>query len=156
NYYSNSVSVLIGNGDGSFQAPVSYAVGPGGPSGVDFLAVGDLNKDGIPDIVAANEGSSTLSVLLGNGNGTFATEVIYATNYRPHGVGIGDIDGDGNPDVVVADWGTDSVSVFEGNGSGTLGSPASYAVGINPYMVALADLNGDGHIDIVATDQNSY
>jgi hypothetical protein len=73
-FQNNRVNVMLGNGDGTFQAPVSYAVGQGPTS----VAVGDLQGNGITDLVVANGDDNTVSVLLGNGNGTFQPAVNYS------------------------------------------------------------------------------
>ena len=66
------------------------------------MAIGDVNGDGKPDIVVANAGSNTVSVLLGNGNGTFQAQQTFATGIHPMSVVVGDLTGDGKPDIVVA------------------------------------------------------
>jgi hypothetical protein len=114
----NSLSVLLGNGDGTFQTHVDYALG-GGPSSV---AYGDFNGDGRPDLVVAINDSvapSHLSVLLGNGDGTFQTHVDYTTGNLPGTVAIGDFNGDGKADLVCTTTLDNSVSVLLGNGDGT-------------------------------------
>ncbi len=79
NYDSNNVSVLLGNGDGTFQAAVNYDTGTGPRS----IATGDFNSDGNTDLVVANTDSNNVSVLLGNGDGTFQAAVNYGTGLRP-------------------------------------------------------------------------
>jgi Bacterial Ig-like domain (group 1)/Bacterial Ig-like domain/FG-GAP-like repeat len=152
NYNAGEVSVLLGNGDGSFQAPVAYATGG---NGVVAVQIADLNGDGIPDLVSTEEANDTVSVLIGNGDGTFQNETTYTSGVRPHGVAIGDVNGDGQPDLVVADFGSNAVSVFLGNGNGTFASPTSYAVGTEPYGVKIGDLNGDGKPDVVVSNPTS-
>jgi hypothetical protein len=94
------VTVLLGNGDGSFQPAVNYAAG-GGPMSV---AVGDFNGDGIPDLAVADEWDEGVSVLLGNGDGSFqAARYFYAGDDGPMSVAVGDFNGDGIPDLAVAD-----------------------------------------------------
>ncbi len=79
----------------------------------------DVNGDGQPDLVVANSGSNNVSVLLGNGNGTFQSAVNYATGSEPSAVAVADVNGDGHPDLVVTNFGSNTVSVLLNNGSGT-------------------------------------
>jgi hypothetical protein len=110
NFFSNSVSVLLGNGDGTFQPRQNFATGVGPES----VAIGDLDGDGTPDLATANSNfsASSVSVLLGNGDGTFQTRQDFATGLRPASVAIGDLDGDGTPDLAVANSNSNSVSVL--------------------------------------------
>ena len=152
------VGILLGNGDGTFQAPVTY--GSGGEDAL-FVAIGNLNPDGYPDLVVANAclddncNMGEVSILLGNGNGTFQSPVNYSTGgASAFSVAIGDLNGDGYPDLVVANSESDSVSVLMGNGDGTFKSPTTYSSGGNFAMsVALADVNGDGYLDVAVVNQ---
>ncbi len=157
NYGDGNVSVLLGNGDGTFQAAVNYAVGPG-PSSV---AVGDFNGDGKPDLVVANnksESAGTVSVLLGNGDGTFQWAVNYAVGDSPSSVVVGDFNGDGNADFVVVGGGsTDGyMRVLLGKGDGTFKAAVNYAAGESPSSVAVGDFNGDGKPDLVVVGGGTY
>src|SRR5207245_2738785 len=111
----NNVLVLLGNGDGTFQAARTFAAG-GGPLSV---AVGDVNGDGRPDLAVANYSSNTVSVLLGNGDGTFQAAQTFAAGSRPSSVAVGDVNGDGRPDLAVANYSSNNASVLLGNGGGT-------------------------------------
>ncbi len=114
------------------------------------VAIGDLNRDGIPDLVAANVNANTVSVLLGYGDGTFAPQVEYATAGRPYDVAIGDLNGDGKPDLAIADeLYPGGISVLLGNGDGTFAPRTDFATGSNTQTVAIGDFNGDGHPDLV-------
>ncbi len=143
-----------------FAPAVTYNTGGLWAFGV---AIGDLNGDGIPDLVVVNGyengGNSKdgfVGVLLGNGDGTFQNAVSYDTGGLYSGsVAIGDVNGDGYLDVVVSNLLSSSVSVLLGNGDGTLQAPLSYNVGDEPYSVSLADLRSDGRLDIVAASANS-
>jgi hypothetical protein len=112
------VSVLLGNGNGTFQAKVDY------PTGSDprSVAVADVSGDGVPDVVTANIDGSTASVLLGNGNGngngTFQAKVDYPTGSAPISVAVADVNGDGRPDLLVANANSSTVNVLLGTGNG--------------------------------------
>ena len=128
-----------------------YAVGAGPIS----VAVGDFNGDGKPDLVVVNQGSNTVSVLLGNGEGTFQPAVDYAVGTSPYSVAVGDFNGDGKLDLAVADGGNDNVGVLLGNGDGTFQPAVNYAVGTFPVSVAVGDFNGEGKLDLVVANENS-
>src|SRR6516165_4581379 len=121
-----------------FAAPLSFDTGLNPQS----VAIGDLNGDGKPDLVTANYNynSGTVSVLLGNGDGTFGPRTDYATGFDPHSVAIGDLSGDGKPDLVVANTNSNTVSVLLGNGNGSFGPRTDYATGSYPQSVAIGDL----------------
>jgi len=155
--------VLLGNGDGSFQAPASYSAGRIPYS----VAVGDFNGDGKPDMAVASLGdgpaftNGSVSVLLGNGDGTFRTAVSYRTDPGPVSVAVGDFNGDGNLDLVVANYGSGpgftngSVSILLGNADGTFEAAINTPVIPSPVSVAVADFNGDENLD-VAVSHDSY
>jgi hypothetical protein len=160
----NMFSVLLGNGDATFQAPASY--GTGGPS-ASSVAIADLNGDGKPDVVFAGSivgRAGVVGVLLGNGDGTFQTPLSYSTGAggANYSVAIADLNGDGHPDVVVAsecltsgcsESRSGGVSVLLGNGDGTFQPPANYGSGgWEATSIAIADLNGDRYPDLVVSN----
>jgi len=116
------------------------------------LAVGDINGDGKPDVVATSVGTNTVSVMLGNGLGNFDPGNEYPAGLSPWAVAIGDLNGDGRPDLVVANEGGNSVSVFLQNNTGGFQPRTDYPTGAAPVSLALADLNGDGKLDVVTSD----
>jgi hypothetical protein len=141
-FYNGGVSVLLGNGDGTFQAAVNYPAGTWSVS----VAVGDFNGDGKQDLAVANEVSpGTVSVLLGQGDGTFLPAQTYPTGSAPSSVAVGDFNGDGIPDLAVANPGG-KVSVLLGKGDGSFLPAVQYAAGGG--WLAVADFNGDGHLDL--------
>ena len=158
------VSVLLGNGDGTFQPGGSFS--SGGEYAL-WIATGDVNGDGKADIVVTNECQTSsncsqglLSVLLGNGDGTFQTPVTYATNNDGQSVVLADINGDGKLDIVLASECSDdscdsgAVSVLLGNGDGTFQSPLTYSSGgLYSLGLAVADVNGDGKADVLVTNE---
>src|SRR5438093_4804085 len=96
------------------------------------MAIGDLNADHKPDLAVANSGSNTVSVLLGNGDGTFGAHTDFGTGSFPHSVAIGDLNGDSRPDLAVANAGAGTVSVLLGDGDGTFGAHTDFAIGGRP------------------------
>jgi hypothetical protein len=125
NYTSpmGTVTILRGNGDGTFQAPMTLPLGDDLP---ETVLLADLNGDGLLDIVTANFSSAptgTVSVLLNNGDGTFAPAVTYPAGNGPYGLAVADLYGDGFPSVAVSDiaagGGTSNINVLRGNGDGT-------------------------------------
>ena len=147
--FTERISVLKGNEDGTFLAKADFAAG----SQPAAIATGDLNGDGNLDLVVTNSISlGTVSVLLGNGNGTFPTKTSYAVGNQPRGVTLGDINGDGKLDIVSANAGGDTVSVLLGTGIGTFGTKTDFAVGSQPRAVSLGDVNGDGKLDILVAN----
>src|SRR5262249_36060178 len=110
-FTGGTVSVLLGNGDGTFRPRVDYAPSPG----LGTVAAGALNGDGRLALAAATSAHG-VSVLWGNGDGTFGPRVDYPAGAGPYAVAVGDFRGIGTPDLVVANYLGDSVSVLLGNG----------------------------------------
>jgi len=141
-----TVVVLLGNGDGTFQAPVSYTI----PSPCDSsaTAIGDLNGDGILDLVVAADGC--VAVLLGNGDGTFQPPVI-AANVPVVNLALHDFNRDGELDLVMTDYYTNAVFFMLGNGDGTFQPPEYFAAGAGRVSgLALADFDRNGHPSVAA------
>ncbi len=145
NHDYNTVNLLLGNGNGTFQPQLTLATGYGASS----VALGDLSSDGKPDIVLTNEGNDTVSVLMGNGDGTFQPPQTFAAGTSPVAAALADVNGNGIPDLVVADEGSGTVSVLMGNGDGTFQTPETFAAGTSPTSVVVGDVNGDGLPDLV-------
>ena len=156
------VGVLLGNGDGTFQPVKTYLTGGLVASAV---AVADVNGDGKPDLLVANECTpsdnchdfiSSVGVLLGNGNGTFQPAQTFLTDgQQARAIAVADVNADHKPDLIVLNrfatlWNpTGSVAVLAGNGDGTFQSPVlTSGVGNDPRGMALGDANGDGKVDV--------
>ncbi len=133
------------NAPAAFQVQQTFAVGYG-PSAV---ALGDVNGDGNPDLVVAKGGSNTLSVLLGNGNGTFQAQQTFATGTKPYSLAVGDVNGDGKADLIATNYGDNTVSVLLSNGNGTFQAQRTFATGDKPRSVAVGDVTGDGKDDLI-------
>src|SRR5262249_3989943 len=127
NSSSNNVSILLGKGDGTFAASKSVSV-RGQPTSV---AAGDLNGDGFEDFgvnIFCFPQPSTLSILLGNGDGSFRPPQTFAVGVAPSSIAVADFNGDGIPDLAVANSQSDNVSVLLGNGDGTFAPAQNYLV----------------------------
>src|SRR5205807_2073391 len=128
------------NGDGSFQAAVRA------PAGGDSMAVGDFNGDGKPDLAVANTEAGAVSILLGDGDGTFQPGRGFRVWSSPQSVAAGDFNGDGHLDLAVPmdseGYGYGLVSVFLGNGDGTFQTAHDIGPGAGSSSVAVADFNG--------------
>jgi uncharacterized repeat protein (TIGR01451 family) len=149
---SGTVSVFLGNADGTFQSPETFASGGQDPVAV---AVGDLNGDGVKDLVVADQQSDQISVLLGNRNGAFQVTQTLAVGSLPSSVSLADLRGSGRLDIIAANAGSNNLSVLLGNGDGTFQSAVNYATGTVPVAVLAADLNGDGTLDLSTANNGS-
>ncbi len=145
----NTVSVLLGNGDGTFQSPITSDT-TADPS---FVVVGYFNSDKIPDIAIVDP--PYISVLLGNGDGTFQAPSDNESFVGPQQIAVGDFNNDHKLDVVVVGFfgGSQDVGVLLGNGDGTLQSSLTYPLTYTPNSVVAADFNHDGNLDAAIGDE---
>jgi hypothetical protein len=158
-----TVGVLLGNGDGTFQTAVPYS---SGAIQANSVAVADVNADGKPDLLVANFcaniicANGAVTVLLGNGDGTFQPAVSYGSGgLYAYSVATADVDGDGNLDLLVANQcaesscDTGSLGVLLGNGDGTFQTVLTYSSGGSQALfVAVADVNGDSKPDLLVAN----
>jgi hypothetical protein len=145
---SNTVGILLGNGNGGFQPAGTFATGPT-PVGA---VAGDFNGDGKLDLAIANSGLDNVSILLGNGDGTFGTATNFGAGQTPAYLVAGDFNGDGKLDLAVTNQAGNNVSILLGKGDGTFGAPTNFSTGIEPQFIAVGDLNGDGKPDLAIGD----
>jgi uncharacterized protein (UPF0548 family) len=162
NHGSTNVSVLLGQGDGRFLNAVNYRAGVNPWS----VAAADFNRDGKADLAVANTGTyyqdsftnSSVSVLLGNGDGTFQSAVNYAAGAAPVSVAVADFNGDGRPDLAVVNYWSTNVSILLGQGDGTFQSAVNFSTEQEPQYypqsLALGDFNGDGRPDLAVVVGN--
>ena len=158
NYYSNDISVLLGNGDGTFQAARSFPAGEH-PSA---LAVADFNGDGRLDVAVADSGDNGngqgLSILMGNGDGTFQAPIFYPEGAAPSLIVAGDWTGNGVIDLAVANAGSDNVTVLLGNGRGGFQALPPIPLGDqagDPVAITAGDFTGNGVLDLAVVDQST-
>ena len=152
---NEGLCVMLGNGDGSFQLCVEVALG----QLAQAVTIGDFNGDGKMDLAVADfttsgatYGAGAVSILMGNGDGTFQSPILYPAGNSAGSIAIGDFNGDGKADVAVTSYIDNVVNIFLGNGDGTFRGPVSYATGSYPNSVAVSDFNGDGVPDLVVAD----
>jgi hypothetical protein len=151
---TNVGEIVIRSSEGPLYPGPKFAVS-GNPISV---AVADLNDDGVPDLVTANaflqngflqRDSGDVSVLLGNGDGTFLPQMRFAVGGMPYSVVVADLNADSVPDLVTANKGSGDFSVLLGVGDGTFLPQTRFATRVTPYSMAVADLNDDNVLDLV-------
>lgn len=152
NYNAISASVLIGNGDGTFQAKTDYSSADS-ESTPQSVATADFNADGDQDFAVAFSGTNSIAIYLGKGDGSFQEPVYYTMWWAgPVGLIARDIDGDGDADLLMANDASDNISVLYGAGDGTFVGEAEIAANNSPRSLVVANFNDDDRIDMaVAT-----
>ncbi|HJQ70039.1 MAG TPA: FG-GAP-like repeat-containing protein [Blastocatellia bacterium] len=163
-----SGNLYRGFGNGMFQPSIGF------PAGFcpQAIIAGDFNRDGNLDIAVANaEGClaaptkenpkaptsmpSSVSITLGNGNGTFQSLVSYSINFGPSDLVSGDFNRDTILDIAVTAAGSNAVAILLGNGNGTFRPPTPFAVGARPFSITKGDFNIDGKLDLAVANFNS-
>lgn len=133
-------------------SPTSF---PAGVSPTNLVIV-DLNNDMKPDLAVTNQVSNDISILLGNGNGTFQPQTLVGAGSGPYGIVAGKFNADNNYDLAVTNSGANTVSIYLGNGDGTFAAPLNFFVGASPISIASADFNNDGKADLVVANFGSF
>jgi hypothetical protein len=154
---NGDISILLGNGDGSFQAASHFQAGKNPIS----IAAGDLNLDGTPDLIVSGfgdrptGGQGDLNILLGNGDGSLQVANPSAAGNLPFTLAAADFNSDSKLDLAVSDFGNGDnggVNLLAGNGDGTLQLPILQPAGVNPVGIAATDFNRDGKLDLAVAD----
>jgi hypothetical protein len=117
-----------------------------------YVIAAELNGDGKPDLISANYGDNTLTVLTNNGSGIFGFNATQHVGNHPRSVAAADVNGDGKLDLISANLGDDTLTVLTNNGIGVFGSNATLNVGGGPHCVLAADVNGDGKVDLISAN----
>ena len=164
NRFSGNLSVHINNGNGVFGTPTTI---DGGVSQEWSLMAGDMNNDGLLDLVTASgianpgSGGNAIRVMTSNGDGTFTQQPTQVTGGASWQIMLGDVNGDGNLDISSANAQSNNGAILLGNGDGTLASPTTYNIpnmgnGGNGFPLAtdLGDLDGDGDLDWMTSSFN--
>jgi hypothetical protein len=148
------VSILLGNGDGTFRPPTSFSV----PYPPRSLAVGDFDRDGRLDLAVTYTGfdfgfaGHQVGIWLGNGDGTFREGTPVTVGTLPYFVKVADFNGDGLADLAVANASSNTVSIALGHGDGTFAPAQNIPVGRTPYTVTVGDFAGHGNLGFVTAN----
>ncbi|HTX77155.1 MAG TPA: FG-GAP-like repeat-containing protein, partial [Terracidiphilus sp.] len=152
-----AVTILLGNGDGTFAEAANSPVAAGKQP--HSMVTEDFNGDGIADLAVANYGDGTVTILLGNGDGTFTQTAggPVAAGMTPYSVAGGDFNGDGVADLAIANGSADTVTILLGKGDGTFTQAANSTVtpGFAPTFVAVGDFNQDGTADLAVVNNGN-
>jgi hypothetical protein len=144
----DTISVLIGHGDGTFDAPVDYAA-----PGAVKVVVGDVDGDGTPDVVVADDAHSTISILRNLGDGSLETAAVYGVPCCPSWITLADINHDGALDIVIVQ--PNGIALLFGAGDGSFRAPVSVPGTANANRGIAIDLDGDGRLDLAFSSQLS-
>lgn len=157
-YQTDSLTIMLNNGDGSFGAPTRYATGDAPVS----VYGADVDADSVIDLAVANKFDNTISLFIGYGDGTFASQQVLSSGYAPSSVLLADLDGTDGPDLIATNeqitlpFIGDSVSVLFNNGDGTFQTRVSFEVGCEPQKSIAVDLNADSSLDLAVVNTWSH
>ncbi|HWE01776.1 MAG TPA: VCBS repeat-containing protein [Tepidisphaeraceae bacterium] len=152
-----TVNVLLGNGDGTFQTPITTSYGTAQPTGTiatAYLASADFNGDGIPDLAVADPADEQISILLGAGAGAFTLGTPITSgesSFDPQRIVTADFNGDTAPDLAYNDGTSAQLDVAMGDNAGNFAAPTPFALDGAVQGIATGDMNGDGQPDIIAS-----
>ena len=163
----SSVTILLGNGDGTFQSAMTFSVGAQLQAFPWAIVAGDFNSDGKTDLAVAVPGCAeigcytpgSVAILLGNGDGTFQTPVYSPTDYGPISIVAADFNGDGRLDLAIGNFAAvqngnlsnPTVAVLLGNGDGTFQPFVEFPMPASRDLI-VGDFNGDGIVDLATDD----
>jgi Bacterial type II and III secretion system protein/FG-GAP-like repeat len=159
NFTDGTINIFLGVGDGTFNLPTTVTVG----AGPVWIVTGNfhqtLTNDPATnvDMIVANENANTLSVLLGNGDGTFQTPLTVTTGTSPASIAVADFNSDGISDLAVVNKGDNTIGIYQGNGDGTFKAPALITTGSQPTSIVAGafDPSSNGMIDLAVTNSAS-
>ncbi len=147
-----TVSILLGQGGGVFHPLQDIRVASGSLSSI---VAGDFNKDGKIDLAVTQPGQKLVSVLIGKGDGTFASPASYPVGSEPVSTVVADVDGDGVADLIVINNASNTFSILGGNGDGTFKSSLDFVAGNAPLAAVAGDFYGNGHVDLAIINHSS-
>ena len=152
NKTANTLTILPGLGNGSFGTPQTITLFPGGNPQPTYVFAADLNSDSKADLVVANYGSNTVSVLLAQANNTFQISSNYTVGINPRSILVRDLDRNGMPDLAIANSGSSSVSILRNRGDGTFDYSGDFLVGTSPTIVWGSNFDGDDATDLAISN----
>jgi len=147
----NTLSIFLGNGNGTFQPQSTAAFTFTQPVAV---VAGDINNDGVPDLLVADAAGNAVYALTSEGNGTFNKTATISTT-DPVAMVLADFNGNGTLDLAVVNGSSGTVTIFFGTGKGTFGTGVSYPTGSGASSIVVGDFNGDGVLDIATVNASS-
>jgi hypothetical protein len=154
---SGTLGILLGYGNGSFDDMMTYQ--QANDSIFSALAVNDVNNDGKLDIVVADSGTNNVLILLGYGNGSFATSITFSTGNgsQPSAIAIADFNKDGRLDLVVSNFGSNNIVILLGYGNGSFATVMTYPTGNGacPVAISVSDFNKDDRLDIAVVNRDT-